>query len=79
MGHMRYMFNLQRDMEKRGHDFSIFVLTYTLSPKGLYPLQLGQAAAALDYLLTGQQRDPGTVSLASQPKIVATLTCHSPC
>lgn len=50
-------------MENAGYDFAIFVLTYTLSPGGVYPLQLKQAASALNYLLTEEHRDPATVSL----------------
>lgn len=65
MGHIRYLYTLQNEMAKAGHSFSIFLLTYTLSPKGVYPLQLRQAAFALDYLLTGEHRDPATVSLES--------------
>lgn len=55
------MFTLQREMTKQGHDFAIFALTYTLSPGGVYPLQLKQAALALNHLLKQEHRDPATV------------------
>ncbi|KAJ4415484.1 hypothetical protein N0V82_007286 [Gnomoniopsis sp. IMI 355080] len=61
--HIRYLYTLQEQMAKAGHDFSIFVLTYKLSPKGLYPLQLRQAASALNHLLTAENRDPATILL----------------
>ncbi|KAJ4387511.1 hypothetical protein N0V93_008104 [Gnomoniopsis smithogilvyi] len=62
-GHIRYLYRLQEEMAQAGHDFSIFVLTYTLSPNGVYPLQLKQAASALNYLLTEEHRDPATILL----------------
>ncbi|KAI3395071.1 hypothetical protein diail_1828 [Diaporthe ilicicola] len=61
MGHLRYQFTLQRDMAKRGHDFAIFSLTYTLSPGEAYPTQLKQAALALNYLLVDEHRDPSSI------------------
>lgn len=65
IGHIRYLYTLQDKMARAGHDFSIFVLTYTLSPKAVYPTQLKQAASALNYLLSGDQpRDPATVRSA---------------
>ncbi|POS69018.1 alpha/beta hydrolase fold protein [Diaporthe helianthi] len=63
MGHLRYQFALQWEMAKRGHDFSIFSLTYTLSPGATYPTQLKQAALALNYLLVDEHRDPSSILL----------------
>lgn len=62
MGHVRYMYTLQREMVKAGHDFSVFALSYTLAPGGVYPLQLKQAALALKHLIEEENRDPSTVS-----------------
>lgn len=62
IGHIRYLYTLQREMVKQGHDFAIFALTYTLSPGGVYPLQLKQAALALNHLIEEENRDPSTVS-----------------
>lgn len=64
-GHIRYLYTLQREMTRQGHDFAIFVLTYTLSPGGVYPLQLKQAAIALNHLLDEENRDPSTVRNSS--------------
>lgn len=63
MGHLRYQFKLQREMAKRGQDFSIFSLTYSLSPDATYPTQLKQAALALNYLLVDEHRDPSSILL----------------
>ncbi|KAG8162227.1 hypothetical protein KVR01_007992 [Diaporthe batatas] len=63
IGHLRYQFTLQREMAKRGQDFSIFSLTYTLSPGATHPTQLKQAALALNYLLVDEHRDPSTILL----------------
>lgn len=63
VGHMRYLYTLQEEMKKLGHDFAIFALTYTLAPGAVYPTQLRQAASALTHLLTEENRDPSMVSI----------------
>lgn len=62
VGHVRYMYTLQRSMVKLGHDFAILAATYTLAPGAVYPTQLKQAALALHHLLKVEHRDPSTVS-----------------
>jgi acetyl esterase/lipase len=61
MGHLRYQFKLQKEMANRGQDFSIFSLTYSLSPGATHPTQLKQAALALNYILVDENRDPSSI------------------
>ncbi|RDW71559.1 hypothetical protein BP6252_08122 [Coleophoma cylindrospora] len=78
-GHLKYQFALQKEMAKQGLDFAIFSLSYTLAPNLVYPTQLQQAASALQYLLSGQGRDPSTILLAGDSaggNLVTALLLH---
>jgi hypothetical protein len=41
---------------------AVFVVAYTLAPKGTYPLHLRQAASALNYVLQIKEASPSQVS-----------------
>ncbi|KAL5358859.1 Alpha/Beta hydrolase protein [Aspergillus floccosus] len=43
---------------------AVFVVAYTLAPKGTYPLQLRQAASALNYVLLIKEVSPSQVTLS---------------
>jgi hypothetical protein len=43
-------------------DLAVLVVAYTLAPKGIYPLQLRQAASALNYVLHIKDVSPSQVS-----------------
>jgi hypothetical protein len=58
---MMYQFDLQKTLNKWGHSFAVFSLAYTLAPEAIYPVQLRQAAVALQYLLEIQHRKPSSV------------------
>lgn len=65
-GHAKYLFALQRKINRLGFELSIFVLEYQVAPFRQYPGQLSQAVSALKYLIDRQGR---------RPKHVCT-TCH---
>ncbi|KAF1984622.1 alpha/beta-hydrolase [Aulographum hederae CBS 113979] len=60
-GHVKFQFRLQYDMVKAGHSFSILSMEYTLAPYATYPGQLGQAVAALRYLIEVEKKDPANI------------------
>lgn len=60
-GHLIYLFHLQQQLANQGHDVAIFVLRYTLAPKGVFPIQLRQAVSALEHLLTLEKRSPSDI------------------
>lgn len=78
-GHMKYQFNLQKEMTAKGYSFSIFTLSYTLAPHALYPGQLRQAASALTHVLEHDKRDPSTIILGGDSaggNLVSVLLLH---
>ena len=46
-----------------GHDFAVFVVSYTLAPHGQYPCQLRQGLEALGYILRAGGRLPSDLVL----------------
>ena len=78
-GHLKYQFALQHAIRKEGHDFSVFSLSYTLAPKKVYPGQIGQAVAAIRYLVEDMKRDPATILVAGDSaggNLVSALLLH---
>lgn len=57
-GHAKYLFALQRKINRLGFELSIFVLEYQVAPFRQYPGQLSQAVSALKYLIDRQGRRP---------------------
>jgi hypothetical protein len=60
-GHFQWLFDLEKELSK-SHSFSVVLVSYTLAPHGQYPVQVQQAAEALQWLLTQQGRKPSNVS-----------------
>lgn len=52
----------QLSSKQFGSKLAVFVVAYTLAPKGTYPLQLRQAASALNYVLQIKEASPSQVS-----------------
>lgn len=62
-GHFEWLWELKNDLAQQA-SISVVVPSYTLAPKGQYPLQLQQAAEALQWLVTKQGKDPGKIIIA---------------
>jgi acetyl esterase/lipase len=62
-GYFTFLSQFVQEMESWGKDFSVFVLTYSLTPHATYPAQIIQAVAALRYILETTNRDPSNVYL----------------
>lgn len=50
-GHVTWLFELQQELSKKTASVAVILVSYTLAPKGQYPLQLQQAAESLQHLL----------------------------
>jgi acetyl esterase/lipase len=59
--HFDFWLEMTRALNESGHDLSVFMLNYTLTPNGTYPTQLRQAVEALRYILTTTNRSPSNV------------------
>ncbi|KAK2811160.1 hypothetical protein FQN49_008479 [Arthroderma sp. PD_2] len=53
--------DLLDQLNASGKDVSMFFLSYTLTPEGVYPTQLRQAVGALRYIVEETGREPGNV------------------
>ena len=56
-----FLLSVLDTVRNTGHDFAIFVLSYTLAPHGQYPCQLRQGVEALEYILKSGDRLPSDV------------------
>lgn len=61
-GHLQWLFDLQSEVAK-SKSVSVALVSYTLTPRGQYPLQLQQAAETLKWLLEVQGKKAGDVSV----------------
>lgn len=60
-GHAEYVWRLNGDLVKEGHDIASVMLAYTLSPQGVFPTQLKQAVEILKHLIEVEGKDPANV------------------
>ncbi|BDD63019.1 hypothetical protein MPDQ_003689 [Monascus purpureus] len=63
-GHVEILVDQVKRSQSRGQKLSVAMLEYALAPTGQYPVQLRQAAAALDYLLKTLNAAPSNIILA---------------
>ncbi|KAF3482536.1 alpha/beta hydrolase fold protein [Arthroderma uncinatum] len=61
VGHFQFYYDMMTELNAAGKDISIFFISYTLSPEGVYPTQLRQAVGALRYIVEETGRDPQTI------------------
>ncbi|KAK3619502.1 hypothetical protein LTR56_024003 [Elasticomyces elasticus] len=62
-GHFEWLWELKQDLGQQS-SISVVVPSYTLAPKGQYPLQLQQAAEVLQWLITKQGKSAGNIIIA---------------
>ncbi|EME87799.1 uncharacterized protein MYCFIDRAFT_129523 [Pseudocercospora fijiensis CIRAD86] len=62
-GHITWLYELQQDLSKKSN-VAVVLVSYTLAPKGQYPLNVKQAAESLQFLLTKQGKKAGDIVIA---------------
>ncbi|KXT10690.1 hypothetical protein AC579_5060 [Pseudocercospora musae] len=58
-----WLYELQQDLSKKTN-VAVVLVSYTLAPKGQYPLNIKQAAESLQFLLTEQGRKASNIAIA---------------
>ncbi|KAF7185054.1 Esterase [Pseudocercospora fuligena] len=62
-GHITWLYELQQDLSKKTN-VAVVLVSYTLAPKGQYPLNIKQAAESLQFLLTKQGKKASNIVIA---------------
>jgi len=77
--HFEFIFQALKKFQSQGHNVAYLCLAYDLTPSALYPRQLGQAAAFLNYVLNDLHFSPENIILSGDSagaNLILSLVSH---